>query len=338
MYTLEYLAKHVNAELIGDPNCEIKQVAILENAGAGDICFLSSAKYQKYLHKTKAAAVIVASPGTSQYNTNLLIVPDPYVAYAQIAALLYPHAIENKGIHSSAVVSSQCVIDSSAWIGEHSIIQDGAVIGANTYIGPGCIVDSNVKIGSQCRLVSNVTLCHDIVVGDRVVLQPGVVVGSDGFGFANNKGKWLKIPQVGKVIIENDVEVGANTTIDRGTIEDTIIETGVKLDNLIQVAHNVRIGAHTVIAGCTGIAGSAKIGKHCAIGGQVGIVGHLEITDNVQITGKSHVTHSITEPGVYSSGTPLEPTAKWRRNFVRFKQLDDIMQRLKKIEIRLSEK
>ena len=338
MFTLEYLAERVNAKLIGDPNCEINQVATLENAGPGDICFLSSSKYLKYLQKTKAAAVIVTSTGTFKYNSNLLIVADPYVAYAQIASLLYPHAFEKKGIHSSAVVSTQSTIDATAWIGENCIVQDGAEIGANTYIGPGCIIDSNVKVGSHCHLVSNVTLCHDIVVGDRVVLQPGVVVGSDGFGFANNRGEWLKIPQIGKVIIENDVEVGANTTIDRGTIEDTIVETGVKLDNLIQVAHNVRIGAHTVIAGCTGIAGSAKIGKHCAIGGQVGIVGHLEITDNVQITGKSHVTHSITEPGVYSSGTPLEPTAKWRRNFVRFKQLDDIMQRLKKIELRLSEK
>jgi len=193
-------------------------------------------------------------------------------------------------------------------------------------------------IGEGGRLVANVTLCHGSQIGKRVLIHPGVVVGADGFGFANDQGRWVKIPQLGRVVIGDDVDIGANTTIDRGAIEDTVIEDGVKLDNLVQVAHNVHIGAHSAIAGCAGIAGSAHIGKHCALGGGVGVVGHLQIADNVVVTGMSMVSHTITEAGVYSSGTPLQENAKWHRNYVRLKQLDDMARRLKRLEKQLDEK
>ena len=206
------------------------------------------------------------------------------------------------------------------------------MIAAGCDIGPGCVIGKGVEIAENTRFIANVTVCHGTKIGRRVILHPGVVIGADGFGLARDGERWYKVPQIGGVILGDDVEIGANTTVDRGAIEDTVLEEGVKLDNLIQIGHNVFIGAHTAIAACTAIAGSARIGKHCAIGGCVGIVGHLEIADNVTITGMSHVSQAITKPGVYSSGTPLEENSKWHRNFVRLKQLDEMARRLKSVE------
>ena len=338
MYTLADLAKAFDAEVVGDEHCEIERIATLVHAGPGDISFLSNPKYHKYLKTTNAAAVVVAPEHKADLSTNGLVVKNPYVVYARIAALLYPTSMPEQGIHPSATIHDTARIDTGVSIGPQVVIGKDVCIGAETVIGPGCVIEQGVRIGRQCLLRANVTLCHQSDVGDRCIIHPGVVIGSDGFGLANEAGKWIKIPQVGRVVVGDDVEVGANTCIDRGAIEDTVIEEGVKLDNLIQVAHNVHIGAHTAIAAGTGIAGSVKIGRHCGIGGKVGIVGHLEIADNVQVTAMSLVTHSIKESGTYSSGTPLEVNAQWHRNSVRFKQLDEMARRLKQLEKRIEDK
>lgn len=335
MYTLGELAKRVNAELVGDASCPIDTVATLSNAKSGTISFLSNPHFRNQLATTKASAVIITMADKDRLRTNGLIVDDPYVTYAKVATFLHPYVNKKPGVHPSAVVDPKAKVDPSAWIGACAVIEKGAQIGANCQIGPGCFVGEEVKLGADSRLVANVTLCSQSHIGDRAILHPGVVIGSDGFGLANERGTWIKIPQVGRVIIGNDVEIGANTTVDRGAIEDTVIEDGVKIDNLVQIAHNVHIGAHTVLAGQVGIAGSAKIGKYCALGGKVGIVGHLEITDRVTITGRTMVAHSITEPGTYSSGMPADTALRWRKNVARFRQLDELAKTVKRLEKQL---
>ncbi|MCI0507764.1 MAG: UDP-3-O-(3-hydroxymyristoyl)glucosamine N-acyltransferase [Gammaproteobacteria bacterium] len=337
MHKLGDIAQYIGAELIGDANCAIERVATLANARSGDITFITNARYKNLLPVTKASAVIIPDQYRSLLKTNGIVVKDPYVAYARIAALLYASVSSRQGIHPSSSVGPGCRIAATAWIGPNCVVDSGVMIGENTYIGPGTVIEKDAVIGNDCFIVANATICHGVIIGDRAILHPGVVIGSDGFGLANDDGKWVKIPQIGTVRVGHDVEIGANTTIDRGAIEDTVIGDGAKVDNLVQIAHNVQIGAHTAIAGCTGIAGSAKIGSHCQLGGGVGVVGHLEIADHVQITGMSKVSSSITEPGVYSSGTPLQPYQKWQRNMVRVKQLDEMSRRLKALEEKLNQ-
>lgn len=337
MYKLGDLAQRLGAELIGDANCTIERVATLSKARAGDITFITNPRYKNLLPTTNASAVIISEQYRELLKTSGILVKDPYVAYAKIATLLYSTVSGKHGIHPSSSIGSACNIAKTAWIAPNCVIEDGVSIGENCHIGPGTVIEKNAVVGNDCHMVANVTICHGVLIGDRVILHPGVVVGSDGFGLANDNGTWVKIPQVGTVRIGDDVEIGSNSTVDRGTIEDTVIENGTKIDNLVQIAHNVHIGAHTAIAGCTGIAGSAKIGKHCQLGGGVGVVGHLEIADHVQITGMSKVSSSITEAGVYSSGTPIQPFQKWQRNTVRVKQLDDMARRLKALEQQINQ-
>ena len=332
VFALGELAKVVGGRVVGEEHCEIDGVASLDQATVGQISFLTSPQFRKYLSDTAASAVIIKSDDLELCKVNALIVDDPSVAYARIATLLYPQTKDAYSVHPTAVVSPDSKVSKKVWIGPYCVIEAGAVITDDVRLGPGCVIGKNAIIGENSQLEANVIIWHDTVIGHHALIHSGVVIGSDGFGFANDKGVWIKIPQLGRVRIGNDVEIGANTTIDRGTLEDTVIDDGVKLDNQIQVAHNVRIGAHTVIAACTGIAGSAKIGKHCAIGGAVGIGGHLEIVDNVQITGKSMVTKSIKEPGLYSSGIPLDTNQKWHRNVARFRQLDDMAHKLRQLE------
>jgi len=325
----------ISARLVGDENCAIVRVAGLLQAGQGDITFLNNPRFKSLLNDVEASAIIVKATDSDQLSTNHIIVENPHVAYAHVAGWLYTTNDAEAGIHSSAVIAASSHIHTTASIGPLCVIEADVVIGAGCQIGPGCIIGQGVEIAENSRLLANVTVCHGANIGCRVILHPGVVIGADGFGLANNDGRWVKVPQIGGVVLSDDVEVGANTTIDRGAIEDTKIGRGVKLDNQIQIGHNVHIGEHTAIAACTAVAGSTHIGQHCAIGGCVGIVGHLEITDNVTITGMSHVSQSITETGVYSSGTPLETSSQWHRNFVRMKQLDDMVRRLKKLENQL---
>ncbi len=335
--TLGQLAEHVGGQVYGDADCVISGVATLQSAKRGDISFLANPRYTRYLAVTEASAVIVSDEYHAACPVDALVVADPYLSYARIAALLSPSAASRRGCHSSAVVEDGSRVDPSAWIGPHSVIEAGAEIGAGVMVGPGCVIGRDSRIGDGSRLVANVTVCHGCRIGKRVVLHPGVVIGSDGFGLANDGDNWVKVPQLGGVLIADDVEIGANTTVDRGALDDTVIENGVKLDNQIQVAHNVYIGEHTAIAGCTGIAGSARIGARCTIGGGVGVVGHTEIADDVHITGMSFVAHSIRKPGVYSSGTPLEANREWRRNYARFHQLDAMARRLRKLEAALKD-
>ncbi|MGD8570537.1 MAG: UDP-3-O-(3-hydroxymyristoyl)glucosamine N-acyltransferase [Gammaproteobacteria bacterium] len=332
MYTLGELARHIKAEPIGDTDCIIERVATLGNAGKGDITFFSNTRYKSLLRSTNASAVIISKGDRSLLTTNGLLVDDPYVAYARIATLLYPEQPLPTEIHATSAIDPGATIAGSAGVGAHCVIGQGVTIGERSYIGAGTVIENGVTIGDDCRIAGNVTICHGVSIGDRVIVHPGVVIGSDGFGLANDQGRWVKIPQIGSVRIGNDVEVGSNSTIDRGAIDDTIIEDGVKMDNQIQIAHNVHIGAHTAIAGCAAIAGSTRIGKYCQIGGKAGIVGHLEIADHVHITAMSLVTRSLKKPGVYSSGTPLQDNQQWQRNAVRIKQLDELVRRVKVLE------
>ncbi|MEJ2345158.1 MAG: UDP-3-O-(3-hydroxymyristoyl)glucosamine N-acyltransferase [Gammaproteobacteria bacterium] len=333
--TLGELAEKVGGEVVGAADTLVTGVATLQNAGPSAISFCANPSYRNLLSGTRAAAVILRRADLELCPVAALVTDQPYLVYARIAALLHPQPAFAPGIHPSAVVAGTARVDPSAWIGPHSVVEDKAVIGAGVFVGPNCVVGPSVVVGPHGRLIAHVTLCHATQIGARVLLHPGVVIGSDGFGLANEDGRWLKVPQLGRVIVGDDVEIGANTTVDRGALDDTLIGDGVKLDNLIQVAHNVQIGAHTAIAGCAGIAGSATIGAHCAIGGGVGIVGHIRIADHVQITGMSFVTKSIDEPGVYSSGMPAETNQTWHKNIARFRHLDDMARRLRAVEKKL---
>ena len=335
--TLAELAQQVGGQVRGDGAVKITGIGTLQSARAGQISFLANPRYRKFLSATQASAIIVSADGAAECPGNALIVANPYVAYARIAGFFAGRRIEDAGVHATAVVSASVRLGARVTLGAHSVVGEDAVLGDDVWIGAGCVLGNNVAIGTGSRLEANITLWHDTRIGRRALIHPGVVVGADGFGLANDSGVWVKVPQLGCVRIGDDVEIGANTTIDRGALEDTVIEDGVKLDNLIQIGHNVHIGAHTAIAACTAIAGSAKIGKYCGIGGCVGIVGHLEIADHVQITGMSMVTRSIPEAGVYSSGTPLEPNAQWHKNFARFKHIDDMWRRIKHLEAQLEQ-
>jgi UDP-3-O-[3-hydroxymyristoyl] glucosamine N-acyltransferase len=336
-YSLRDIAEALGATVHGDADCRIERVATLADAKPGSISFLANRRYRPQLLKTRASAVILEQEFLSACPVAALVVPNPYLGYAHVATLLSPVQPVPSGIHSSAYVSDTAVVHPNACIAPHAVVEDEARVGAGSYIGPGCAIGRGVTIGDDCTLRANVTVCHGVQIGDRVLLHPGVVIGADGFGIANDAGVWVKVPQIGSVIIANDVEVGANTTIDRGALADTVIEEGVKLDNLIQVGHNVRIGAHTAIAAGVAIGGSATIGKRCTIGGAASIAGHLEIADDVHLTATSAVPNTISEPGLYSSGMPIQDNRSWRRNVVRMRQLDEMAKRLKTLEKKLDE-
>ncbi len=320
----------------GDPACEITAVATLQHAGAGDLSFLANRSYRKYLSGTRASAVILDAEHAGECPVAVLVSANPYAAYARAAALIAPPAPPRQGCHPTACLEPGCQVDASAWVGPHCIIESGAVIDAGVQLGGGCFIGAGSRIGAHSRLSPNVVICHGVNIGERANIHPGAVIGSAGFGLASEDGKWLNVPQLGSVRIGNDVEIGANTTVDRGALEDTVLEDGVRLDNQIQVAHNVHIGAHTAIAGCVGISGSARIGRHCMIGGGAGIVGHLEIADNVIITGMTMVTKSITKPGIYSSGVPAQDNDSWNRNYARFRQLDRLARKVQALERKLA--
>jgi UDP-3-O-[3-hydroxymyristoyl] glucosamine N-acyltransferase len=316
----------------GNPELAVTRVASLESAGPDDIAYLSDRKFLTKLAKTAAGAVIVTEADASHFTGSALIVNDPHLCFARVAQFLHPFSGFSTGAHATAVIESGAQVAATAWIGPHSVIESGAKIGDDAYVGPGCYIGKDATLGARTRLVGLVVLGERCVTGTDCVVYPGAVIGGDGFGFARDGERWQKVPQLGRVVIGNDVEVGANTTIDRGALDDTEIGNGVKLDNLIQIAHNVRIGDNTAIAAGVGIAGSTRIGQRCTLGGQSGIVGHLEIVDEVHITAGSLVTSSIREAGVYSSSLKAVPADKWRRNAALLHRLEEMSQRLKKIE------
>src|SRR6185437_9810313 len=309
-------------ELRGEPSLRVSRVATLSHAQPGTLSFLANPKYRRQLESTRATAVLVAAQNAASCRVAALVDPNPYLAYARIAAVLHPEAPAAPGIHPSAVVSPKARVAPSASVAALAVIKDDAQVDDWVLVGPGSIVQHGARIGADSRLIARVTVCAGVRIGQRCILHPGAVVGADGFGFAPDAGTWLKVPQIGSVQIGDDVEIGANTTIDRGAIDDTLVEQGVKLDNQIQVGHNVTIGAHTAVAGCVGISGSTTIGRRCMIGGGVGIAGHLTIADDVVVTGCSLVSASIREAGSYSSGMPAVETRLWRRMVAHLRRLD----------------
>ena len=334
-WALQQIAEQIGAELRGDGGCQITAVAPLDSARQGDISFLNSPGYRQHLATTRASAVILPPEAAADFAGNALIMPDPYLGFARLTTLLYPFRFAGRGIHDSAVVSPDAEIHPSAWIGENSVVQAGVQIGPDVFIGPSCVVGTDCRVGEASRLIARVTLLAGTVVGRRAILHAGCVIGDDGFGFARDGARWVKIQQLGRVVLGDDVEIGSNTTVDRGALGDTLLGDGVKLDNLIQIGHNVQIGEHTAMAALTGISGSTRIGARCMLAGSVGVNGHIEIADDVFLTGMSMVTKSIKQPGVYSSGMPAEANADWRKNAVRYRQLDDMARRLKSLEKQL---
>lgn len=323
--TLRQLAELLQLKFNGDPDQEIKGVASLTSAISGDLCFIQQKKYVRELSGSQCSVLIVPLDfDRASTDKPFMFAENPHFSFIQAIEIINPVAIDKNdcALHDSAQVSSSARIGEKVSIGALAVIEDNVEIGEGTSIGAGCIIEKDARIGSQCKLHSRVTLGNRVVVGNRCVLHSGVVLGSDGFGLVFHQQHWEKVPHIGTVIIEDDVEIGANTTVDRGALDDTVIEHGCKLDNLIQVAHNVRIGAHTAIAACVGIAGSANIGQYCKISGAAVVLGHLNIVDNVTVTAMSLVTKDIKTPGVYSSGTPLLENSQWHKSNVRYKSLD----------------
>jgi len=327
-FTLAGIATRFGLELHGDADREIHGVATLSTAGPHDIGFLANSRYRGQLATTAAAAVILRREDAIDGGPAALVTRDPYVAFAQVAALFERTPATTPGIHASAVVAASARVDPGACVGAQCVIEEGAVVEAGAILGAHCIVGRNCTVGAHSRLVARVTLVADVTLGRRVLIHPGAVLGADGFGLAFDRDHWIKVPQLGGVRIGDDCEIGANTTIDRGALDDTVLAEDVRLDNQIQIAHNVTIGAHTAIAGCAAVAGSTHIGSYCLIGGSAGIIGHLTIADRVTITAMSLVTHSIREPGEYSSGMPVQESRRWRRNAARFRHLDELARRI----------
>jgi UDP-3-O-[3-hydroxymyristoyl] glucosamine N-acyltransferase len=330
--SLGELAVRFGCELHGDPDTLIDSVAALAEAHGRALSFLAISRYRRQLAHTRAAAVVLQASAVAECPVASLVCENPYATYARIAAWLHPGPAVSAGVHPSATVEAGAHVDPTAYVGPGVVIGAGARIGARAFIGPHCVIAPGVDVAEDVRLVANVTLCERVRLAARVLVQPGAVLGGDGFGFAPERGAWVKVPQLGGVRVEADVEIGANTTIDRGAIGDTVIEEGVKLDNQIQIGHNVRVGAHTIMAACAGVSGSVTIGRRCMIGGAVGIAGHLSICDDACVTGDSFVSHSITRPGVYSSGIPTAEAGRWRRIVARVKRIDSWAARLKKVE------
>ena len=330
--SLGELAVRYGCELRGDPDVRVDRVATLANADSHSLAFLANPRYRQQLAATDAGAVVLDAASAAECATAALVCANPHATYARIATILHPLPAAPPGTHPTAVIAPGARVDPSAHVGALSVVGEGAVIGPRAFVGPQCLIEEEATVGEDARLTARVTVCRRVEIGARTTIQPGAVIGGDGFGFAQERGRWIKVPQTGTVRVGSDVEIGANTTIDRGAIEDTVIEEGVKLDNLIMIAHNVRVGAHTALAACVGVSGSTSIGRRCMIGGQVGIGGHLSIADDVIITGCTMVSHSISRPGVYSGGIPLEEAHVWRRLVARFKRLDSLTNRLKALE------
>lgn len=335
--TLGEVADRLGLECRGDRARALTGLANLALAEPHQLSFLANPKYRRFLAQTRAGAVILtpqvfAELDADDIGFDTLLSDNPYLSYARVSHLFDRRPRPAPGVDATAIVAAGAKVDPSAAIGPHCVIEDGVEIGAGTCVGAGTVIGADSRIGAGCTLHANVTLYHGIVVGDDCIIHSGAVIGADGFGFAPGPRGWEKITQLGSVRIGRGVEIGANTTIDRGALEDTLIGDGAVIDNLCQIAHNVQIGEGTAIAGCVGIAGSAVIGAHCLIGGGAGIAGHLTIADGVQVQGRARIIGSIDKPGSYTSGTGMMETSLWRRNAVRFGQLDEMYKRVVELE------
>jgi UDP-3-O-[3-hydroxymyristoyl] glucosamine N-acyltransferase len=326
--SLQQITEQLGGTLSGNPEIQIVRVGSLALAEAGAIGFFSDTKYTAQLHNTSASAVIIRPEHAALTNLPKIITDNPYAYFAKISQLLNPVYVAATGRHVSAVIDASAKISANCSIAANVVIEANVTLGNKVVIGAGCVIERNASIGDNTILEANVTIKHSSQIGKHCHLFSGCVIGNDGFGYAEEDGKWVKIPQVGRVIIHDFVDIGANTTIDRGAIDDTVIEEGVKLDNLIQIAHNCRIGTHTVIAGCTGIAGSAVIGKHCKIGGAAMILGHLNIVDNVTISPGSMIMRSITKAGTYTALMPSQEHADWLKTAANIRHLNPHLSQL----------
>lgn len=335
-YSLLEIVSKLGGELIGDGTLVISGVASLASAESGQISFFSSAKYRSQLAHTQASAIIVNVENRDATALPRIVTENPYAYFAKLSTLLNPRSAHTPGIGLNAVVHSTASVPDSCAVAAHSVIGRGVKLGENVAIGPGCVIGDRVTIAEGSQLQANVVIYHDCVIGKRCALAAGVVIGADGFGYAEDADHWVKIPQVGRVVIEDDVDIGVNTAIDRGALDDTVIGTGAKLDNLIQIGHNCRIGAHTMIAGCVGIAGSARIGKHCKIGGAAMILGHLEIADGVTISPGSMITRSITKAGTYTALMPFQSHGDWLKTAANIRRLGELTERVKQLEKELT--
>jgi UDP-3-O-[3-hydroxymyristoyl] glucosamine N-acyltransferase len=333
--SLSDIASHIGAELQGDADCQISGLNTLREAGPSELTFLSNQNYRRYLGETVAGAVILDVDSATAYTGNRLVMENPYLGYALASAMFDCSPVPASGVHPSAVVAASTQIGDGTSIGPNAVLGEDVVIGANSRIGAGVIISDGSEIGDNCRIYANVSIYHGVTIGSQVTIHSGAIIGADGFGFAHAQGRWVKIYQLGGVVIGDRVEIGACTTIDRGALEDTVIEDGVILDNHVQIAHNVRVGENTAMAGCSGVSGSTIIGKNCIFAGQSGVVGHVTLCDGVHLTGGTIVTKSLTEPGSYSSGTAFSKSDDWRKNAVRFNHLDDLARRVRQLEKKL---
>ena len=332
-FTLSELSERIAGNLVGDPEVVISGVASLDNAGAADLAFISQNKYRSLLKKSKAGVVILNSNFDYDYSGNKIIVSNPHVCFARIARLFdNPPPGPSIGIDDSANIDKSAKLGVDVSIAQNAVIESGAVLAANVIVGPGCYIGANVQIGEGAIIYANVVIHHSCKIGRECILHSGCVIGGDGFGYAKEDSQWIKVPQLGRVILGNEVEVGSNSTIDRGALGDTVIGDRVKIDNLVQIGHNVEIGEDTVIAAGAGISGSVLIGKRCGLGGQVGIFGHLEISDDVEVGARSTVSKSINKAGIYSSSIRADRLNKWQKNVARLQQLDDMVKRIKVLE------
>jgi UDP-3-O-[3-hydroxymyristoyl] glucosamine N-acyltransferase len=332
--TAAQLAERLGLAVHGDPAARVSGVATLARATPSDLAFLANPRYRGQLGESRAGVVVMRAGDAAGHAGTALLADDPYAAFARAAALFEAREAVPRGVHASAAIDPTAIVATGAHVGPFVSVGARSVVEAGAVVGPGCVIGEDCVVGAGSELVARVTLVRRVRLGRRVLVHPGAVLGADGFGLALEKPagggepRWLKVPQLGGVVVGDDCEIGANTTIDRGALDDTVLEEDVRLDNQIQVGHNVRIGAHTAMAGCSAVAGSATIGRYCLIGGGAGVLGHLELCDRVTVTAMSLVTHSIREPGEYSSGTPLMANKAWRKAAARFKQLDALFRRL----------
>ncbi len=334
IYRLAAIVERFGGEILGDPQTRVSQVATLQSAKAEHISFLAHAKYREQLSSTQAGAIIVGRSARDLTERPRIVCDDPYLYFAKVSALFNAPVVIKPGVHATAVVERGTKVPASASIGAGTYIGRGVKLGRGVVVGQGCHIGNEVEIGAASRLQARVTIYHGCRLGERALVHSGAVIGADGFGIALDQGVWRKIPQIGRVMIGDDVEIGANTCVDRGALDDTVIEDGVKLDNLIQIGHNVHIGAHTAIAGCTGIAGSTRIGRHCMIGGAAIIVGHLDIAEKVVIHAGTMVTKSIRRAGSYG-GYPAEDSRRWARRLALLHRLEGLYERIAHIEQQL---
>lgn len=331
-YNLSDIANKIGGKVHGDGQCQIDSIATLGSATSGQIAFLANNKYSAQLETTNASAVIISAKEIDKCQTNAIVMDNPYMGYALVAQFLDTTPKPARLIHPSAIIDKSAILGEHVTIGANAVIEAGVVIANNVSIGAGSFIGLSTKIGENSIIWSNVSIYHNVEIGQNCAIHANTVIGADGFGYANNKGQWVKIPQLGTVVIGDNVEIGASTTIDRGALEDTIIKNGVILDNQIQIAHNVEIGENTAIAACSVIAGSTTIGKNCVIAGLVGVNGHIEIGDGCVFTGMTMVTKSLDKPGVYSSGMPCQPNKEWHKNNARIRKLESLNKRVAGIE------